>query len=578
MRWRRALGGLCALSAAALIWFAAESTVTDLASKRDLHGAPHAGSEACQRCHPAHYESWHRSYHRTMTRDAATGDVLGDFDDATLDYFGVTAHMSRGLDGDHFRITFTAPQTSPRTVDVVRTVGSHRYQQYLAEEQGTLYRLPVAWHIGEQRWFHMNGAFLTPDPPVPAPGEAVAAEDYDRHVVSWADNCIFCHNTGANPGRDADGGFNPEVAELGIACEACHGPGEAHVAANSDPLRRYALHLGEGADPSIRNPARMSPARAADVCGRCHGQRKTDQIERFLEEGDAFVPGDDLALYSEPLWHDTTLDGRDAFALRFWPDGTPRLSAYELQGLIQSPCSVAGEMTCTSCHTMHGGDPAGQLRPDALDDASCEGCHSLSSDHGGHDEVSCLDCHMPRIVYGLIDVHRSHRVESPNAQRAELLGRPDACTLCHVDRSRRWAISQTEGGVALDDLGLSEVERAALGGDPIERAVAAHALGRSELGSPARRFAVVLEVMDADPYPGVRHIAWRAALRLADDAPADVGALLARYVPESMPRQRELLLEDLWAAWPEARQRALAPALAAQLRAQASQVAIEIGE
>jgi len=32
-------------------------------------------SNACRSCHPAEYSSWHASYHRTMTADAALGSV-----------------------------------------------------------------------------------------------------------------------------------------------------------------------------------------------------------------------------------------------------------------------------------------------------------------------------------------------------------------------------------------------------------------------------------------------------------------------------------------------------------------------
>src|SRR6185295_11222494 len=139
-----------------------------------------------------------------------------------------------------------------------------------------------------------------------------------------------------------------------VACEACHGPGAAHARANADPLRRYTLHLAGAADPTIVNPSRLSPARSADLCGRCHGQRITDDIGSFLAHGDPFVPGDDLGLYSAPLWRDTSLAGEpDVFAARFWSDGTPRLTAYGYQGLLPSACAQRGSLTCTTCHGMH---------------------------------------------------------------------------------------------------------------------------------------------------------------------------------------------------------------------------------
>ena len=111
---------------------------------------------------------------------------------------------------------------------VARTVGSHRYQQYLAKEGDTYWRLPVAWHVEEKRWFPMTGAFLFSDDATHrAPGRPVFGGGvFDRHVTRWNDNCVFCHNVAPNPGLDAaTGRFDTTTAELGIACEACHGPG-----------------------------------------------------------------------------------------------------------------------------------------------------------------------------------------------------------------------------------------------------------------------------------------------------------------------------------------------------------------
>ena len=65
----------------------------------------------------------------------------------------------------------------------------------------------------------------------------------------WNSVCIACHATHGKPRFDTPFGSEPvaaqavdttTVAELGIACEACHGPGEAHVRGQSQsaaPLR-----------------------------------------------------------------------------------------------------------------------------------------------------------------------------------------------------------------------------------------------------------------------------------------------------------------------------------------------------
>ena len=379
----------------------------------------------------------------------------------------------------------------------------------------------------------MTSAFLFRDPDPAAAGEPANGRplfgggDFDRHVTRWNDNCVFCHNVAPNPARDPETGrFATTVAELGIACEACHGPGAEHVARNADPARRARLAATGAADPTIVNPSRLSPGRAADLCGRCHGQRLADDVGPFLAHGDPFVPGDDLAIESAPLWRDTPLHGdRTAFAARFWTDGTARLTAYEYQGLLQSPCAMRGPLTCTSCHGMHEGDPRGQLRarfaPQA--DAMCTGCHQAlaaaprwrrtrTTTRPGRAPAACA-CHMPRIVYGVLDVHRSHRIEVPDPARAAAAGRPDACTGCHVDRTAAWAQARLRrfwGSRPVPGRRTGPGGDGAGRGDPGRRSARAadrrrrdRRVPHNRLTAPTRngRLGLLLEVMENDAVP-----------------------------------------------------------------------------
>ena len=45
-------------------------------------------SDQCQACHPAAYEAWHESFHRTMTQAASSESVVGDFSNVTLELLG----------------------------------------------------------------------------------------------------------------------------------------------------------------------------------------------------------------------------------------------------------------------------------------------------------------------------------------------------------------------------------------------------------------------------------------------------------------------------------------------------------
>src|SRR5439155_3719408 len=43
-------------------------------------------SETCAKCHEDHYQSWRRTFHRTMTREATPEFVKADFNNAVHEY------------------------------------------------------------------------------------------------------------------------------------------------------------------------------------------------------------------------------------------------------------------------------------------------------------------------------------------------------------------------------------------------------------------------------------------------------------------------------------------------------------
>lgn len=502
-----------------------------------------ATSRTCAACHPAQHASWGATYHRTMTQLAEGTAVLAPFAGESVEHLGFRATMTREGGVPHVSVAPVDGGAAILDVDVVMTVGSHRYQQYVAAiDRGggadEKWRLPVAWHVATQRWIPMNAAFLEPE------GAYGDAGDYLRHLSRWNDNCILCHNTEPVPGRrDRSDGrveFASSVGELGIACEACHGPAGGHVARMGDVMRRL---LGGAGDPAVAHPGRLAAREESGLCGRCHGNRIAADVGAVMREGDGFLPGTDLAARSRPIWADSRIGGSDElpFAQRFWPDGTPRLSAYEYQGLLQSPCHAEGAgLGCNDCHDMHGGSPNMQVRAGRSGAGACAGCHSMAGEHGGHGaQVDCLGCHMPRITYGLLEGMISHRISSPDP--GLWVGRqdqPDACTQCHVDRSRSWAAAamgglglrgSEAGGAAPEEGWGSRVALDLFGGDPVQRVLAAHALTRPGVTAQAEvRLGWLVDALE-DEYPAVRWAVWRAALAVARGSGSAVAAELAEF-------------------------------------------------
>lgn len=242
------------------------------------------GSETCRSCHPGEYASWHGSFHRTMTRRATPENVRAPFTGELSDR-GVVVRLETGADGA-FRVHLLDRPGGRvmRSSDVVLTTGSHHLQNYWFTIDGGWYaQLPFTWLVGEGRWVPTQDSFLQPDKREPDP------------PAVWNQSCVYCHTVGGAGGVSEDGQrAETRVSELGIACEACHGPGQAHVEANRSPWRRYRRYLGADPDPTVAQPARLARERADAVCAQCHGIFQRTDVVALNRQADTFRAGDEL--------------------------------------------------------------------------------------------------------------------------------------------------------------------------------------------------------------------------------------------------------------------------------------------
>jgi len=488
-------------------------------------GAAYQTSRACLPCHRDHVASWRRTFHRTMTQTATPASIVAPFDGRPVEALGVRSVPRR--EGDAYIIETVDLRTRAAvTSRIARVTGSRRMQQFEVKENDRYVRLPIAWSIEEKRWLQLSEAFFHPD-----------GEGFDEPRAVWDLNCIFCHTVKARPGLDERERLASSSAEIGIACEGCHGPGEDHARRMRSPLRRYALSASGAEDPTIVNPGRIDKVRSVMVCGHCHGQRlpaDRNRIREVLGAGDPYTPGEDLSRYFTPVDRGTTI-GTFSFASRFWGDGSPRLTAYEYQGLLRTGCFTKGAMTCLSCHAMHAGDPHGQMRPDLPGDAICTQCHAAYAGaglgpHTRHRPESggsrCVACHMPPIVYGIMSWHPTHAIASPDPAAAAARDMPDACTLCHTGKSILWAVEKSEAWwprlraratlqSPASRLSAPEIPRALFAGDVVYRTLAAARLAEpSPDPEPAGRVVPLLAELLLDPYPSVRRTVRGALERL----------------------------------------------------------------
>jgi hypothetical protein len=549
--------------------------------------SPPVASQGCIRCHESHYNSWQRTYHRTMTREATPENVKGDFNNAQYEYGGVASRMTR--EGDRFFIdtldlnwdSDLARQGMPREqggtlqhrkISVDRLVGSHWLQQILhRDEQGRYVRLPLVYHIVEGRWIHINGAFLGPE------------TDFTSRVGYWNETCLYCHNTRPrkNPVPIAGDwpGYETEVGELGISCEACHGAGERHVLAHQNPARRLAQHSSGEADPTIVNPARLSVVRADDICARCHGgdRPRLDEWNKATY-ADPFLAGRDLKRFwylpfseaEQRLMSDgykpessvrpppEPLDGR------FWGDGTPLTTALEYQGVALSACyqDGHGKMSCLTCHSMHQADPNHQVKDGMLTNAACYGCHATYRErlveHTHHPAGSagslCYNCHMPHQVYSLLTTHRTHRITIPRVRDSVGTGKPHACNLCHLDKSLGWTNDTLGKWYGTKPEVLSEDDRTLASSllhlaqsDARSRAIVAGAFAwPPALEASGRDWPVLVltRALEQERYEAVRYLLHRALRTLHGAAADDYSYQGSRAERASQLRTMRLTLES----------------------------------
>lgn len=551
-----------------------------------LSRAPeYVSSNQCIACHPGEHASWHRTYHRTMTQVASPETVMGEFDGRTVESNGLEYRVYEENGAlwaempDPEEMMYVVQGGKPTPLEeiprvkrqVVMTTGSHHYQTYWvdgADRFGRLQQtLPLVWLPGEKRWIPREAAFML------APGTP-------RMIIQWNHACINCHSTAPNPGLDpskSGGAFETEVAELGISCEACHGPGGEHVRAYSDPAVRYAAHAAGAKAAPMVNPETLDHRRSSQVCGQCHGvyRHKSETAMRFATQGLIYRPGDDVHQARDYIYFPTDKSppedwrafrqNREFYRHVWWDDGTIIAAGREYTAMSVSGCYTRGEMSCLSCHSMHDSDPVDQLKPGMRGNQACTKCHtepeytSELTRHTFHDPGSsgseCMNCHMPHTSYALFKGIRSHQIESPSVKRSKGSGAPNACNLCHLDQTLAWTQKAMIEWYDHEPTDLSEEQETIsaallwlLKGHAAQRVIAAWHLGwePAQKASGADWLAPFQARLLKDPYGVVRYVAERELRTLP-------GFESFRYDYLADPGEWQRHIDQIIAAWNDAK-------------------------
>ena len=398
-------------------------------------------SEGCASCHQKQFADWSKSHHAWAWRQPTAQSVLGDFDDAEFVHKGFRYRFITEK-GDYF-VVADGPDGDAVRYPLRYVVGVTPLQQYLVEtERGRLQALDVVWDTERKRWYH-----LYPDQDTSA-GNGM---HWSGSYKNWNSRCAECHATdfkkNFEPLQDR---YRSTQAEIGVGCEACHGPGEAHLAWAQAP-EAFDPERWSGVDTKGLPRVYQSADAASEInlCAPCHSRREPLGADS-PPPGAAFDDHYRLSLIRDGL---------------YFPDGQIRDEVYVYGSFLQSKMHAAG-VKCTNCHDAHS--YALHLEGNAL----CTRCHNPSGnqafptltkanydsvDHHFHppgsESARCTSCHMPERNYMVIDGRRDHSFRVPRPDLSEKLGTPDVCTGCHTDHTTAWASQQISERVADSRLG-----------------------------------------------------------------------------------------------------------------------------
>jgi hypothetical protein len=269
--------------------------------------------------------------------------------------------------------------------------GERTGYSYLFRIDNWIFQAPLSYYAPSKTW-ELSPGYIADD------------VGFTRVMTT---GCLVCHNGQPDPKPRRDGMYNDppfRFDELGIGCEACHGPGALHV--REMQTKNNRVLAANEVDTSIVNPAKLSPRLADDICRECHQAGDAVVLNPGKTDID-FRPGaplsDTMNIVRRPL---TLKERAEANRLETEPPVRGSLEQplwWKNSTLELSRCYTAshGRLTCSTCHSTHHAPQPGEERTAYR--AACLTCHTVTSCTlkpedskrvAAHDY--CIECHMEK--------------------------------------------------------------------------------------------------------------------------------------------------------------------------------------
>jgi predicted CXXCH cytochrome family protein len=359
--------------------------------------APYVGSAACRTCHSHIYERWRKTRMANIVRDPR------DHPDAIIPDLSKPDPL----------VTFSKD-------DIAFVYGSKWKQRYFKKVGDDFFPLPAQWDVTHQIW---------------RPYNVKAGTDWwtkyypqDNMERPTGPTCDGCHAVNYDVSTK-------KVTEWNVGCEKCHGPGGDHVKQPSQS--------------NIVNPSRLNYVDATNTCIQCHSQGQpltAPSAGKAYDWPVGFHMGKHLGDFWKLEEHKL---GETTFT--HFADGTAHKNRMQGNDFVTSLMYTHG-VACFSCHDVHGTDNDALLWKPA--NVLCLDCHGPNSPNGPHAPTieqhthhkagsqgsECIACHMPKIQQTIADVNvRSHTFHFVTPAMTDALKIPNACNVCHADKSTAWA-------------------------------------------------------------------------------------------------------------------------------------------
>jgi predicted CXXCH cytochrome family protein len=391
------------------------------------------GGKSCIECHQKEYRLWKGSDHDSAMAVASDTSVRGDFNNAEFTFNGKTSKFYKRA-GKFFVYT-EGPGGEMKEFQITHTFGIRPLQQYLIPfENGKYQCLPIAWNTLEKKWFQMAAMVYKPEDLDPSNWLY-----WTNQAQNWNSMCAECHSTNLQKNYDlSTKSYNTTWSDINVNCEACHGPGSAHI--------EWA-RLPELARPQDNNTglivktSKITSRQYVESCSPCHARKST--LGTYDHVHGEFLSNAIPQLPVRPY---------------YFIDGQFLDEDYEYGSFTQSKMYMK-DVRCGDCHDPHS------LKRKFEGNALCTQCHRADEydtfDHHMHkskgekgtsfvnkqgqklgpgDGNLCRDCHMPGRFYMGVDRRYDHSMRIPRPDLSLQLGTPNACTHCHDDKTDQWAL------------------------------------------------------------------------------------------------------------------------------------------